>query len=71
MDEPELNYIKVWFLVMLKLKYRANNDNKMFNAGERLVLNNCGFGYLHHRIVFYLLNLHIKNRRTYFVRVRA
>ncbi|KAK2739026.1 hypothetical protein FQN57_006708 [Myotisia sp. PD_48] len=44
------------------------NYIKMFNAGERMKINNCGFGYLHHRIVFYLLNLHIKNRRTYFVR---
>ncbi|KAK2872090.1 hypothetical protein FQN49_002569 [Arthroderma sp. PD_2] len=44
------------------------NYIKMFNAGERMMINNRGFGYLHHRIVFYLLNLHIKNRRTYFVR---
>lgn len=41
----------------------------MINAGERLVVNNCSFGYLSHRIVFYLLNLHIKSRHTYFVRV--
>ena len=41
----------------------------MINAGERLVVNNCNFGYLSHRIVFYLLNLHIKSRHTYFVRV--
>jgi broad specificity phosphatase PhoE len=32
-------------------------------------VNNCTFGYLSHRIVFYLLNLHIKSRHTYFVRV--
>ncbi|EFE39900.1 hypothetical protein TRV_05412 [Trichophyton verrucosum HKI 0517] len=44
------------------------NYIKMFNAGEKMMINNRGFGYLHHRIVFYLLNLHIKNRRTYFVR---
>ncbi|KAL1959989.1 hypothetical protein VTO42DRAFT_657 [Malbranchea cinnamomea] len=44
------------------------NYIKMINAGERMMINNCSFGYLHHRIVFYLLNLHIKNRRTYFVR---
>lgn len=42
---------------------------QMINAGERLVVNNCNFGYLSHRIVFYLLNLHIKSRHTYFVRV--
>ena len=41
----------------------------MINAGERLVVNNCNFGYLSHRIVFYLLNLHIKSRHNYFVRV--
>ncbi|KAI9709476.1 MAG: hypothetical protein M1820_003236 [Bogoriella megaspora] len=41
---------------------------KMMNAGERVVVNNCAFGYLSQRIVFYLLNLHIKSRQTYFVR---
>ncbi|KAJ5873571.1 uncharacterized protein N7473_013444 [Penicillium subrubescens] len=44
------------------------NYIKMINAGERLIVNNCSFGYLSNRIVFYLLNLHIKSRRTYFVR---
>ncbi|KAL9108947.1 MAG: hypothetical protein Q9227_006343 [Pyrenula ochraceoflavens] len=44
------------------------NYIKMINAGERLVINNCSFGYLSHRIVFYLLNLHIKSRHTYFAR---
>lgn len=43
----------------------------MFNAGERITINNCSFGYLSHRIVFYLLNLHIKSRHTYFARVRS
>ncbi|KAI1618045.1 elongator complex protein 2 [Exophiala viscosa] len=41
---------------------------KMINAGERIVVNNTNFGYLSHRIVFYLLNLHIKSRHTYFAR---
>ena len=41
----------------------------MINAGERIELNNCNFGYLANRIVFYLMNLHIKSRHTYFVRV--
>ena len=41
---------------------------KMINAGQRLIVNNCAFGYLSQRIVFYLLNLHIKSRRTYFAR---
>lgn len=41
---------------------------KMINAGERMIVNNCAFGYLSQRIVFYLLNLHIKSRRAYFAR---
>lgn len=41
---------------------------KMINAGERVMVNNCAFGYLSQRIVFYLLNLHIKSRQTYFAR---
>ncbi|OJD15321.1 hypothetical protein AJ78_04405 [Emergomyces pasteurianus Ep9510] len=44
------------------------NYIKMINAGERIMINNRSFGYLHHRIVFYLLNLHTKSRHTYFVR---
>lgn len=44
------------------------NYVKMINAGERLIVNNRSFGYLSHRIVFYLNNLHIKSRYTYFVR---
>jgi hypothetical protein len=45
------------------------NYEQMINAGERLIVNNRSFGYLSNRIVFYLLNLHIKSRRTYFARV--
>ena len=33
-----------------------------------MTVNNCTFGYLSHRIVFYLFNLHIKSRQTYFAR---
>ena len=44
------------------------NYIKMINAGERISVNNCTFGYLSHRIVFYLMNLHIKSRRMYFAR---
>lgn len=44
------------------------NYIRMMNAGERITVNNCTFGYLSHRIVFYLLNLHIKSRHTYFAR---
>jgi 6-phosphofructo-2-kinase/fructose-2,6-biphosphatase 4 len=41
---------------------------KMVNAGEKVIVNECKFGYLSQRIVFYLLNLHIKSRYTYFAR---
>ncbi|EOD44224.1 Fructose-26-bisphosphatase [Neofusicoccum parvum] len=41
---------------------------KMVNAGERVIVNSCNFGYLSQRIVFYMLNLHIKSRHTYFAR---
>ena len=41
---------------------------KMINAGQRVIANNCAFGYISQRIVFYLLNLHIKSRQTYFCR---
>jgi hypothetical protein len=41
---------------------------KLVNAGESVVVNNNDFSYISHRIVFYLLNLHIKSRHTYFAR---
>lgn len=41
---------------------------KMLNAGQRVTVNKGAFGYLSQRIVFYLLNLHIKSRQTYFAR---
>ncbi|KAG4028120.1 hypothetical protein MFRU_024g00900 [Monilinia fructicola] len=44
------------------------NYVKMINAGERIEYNNVSFGYLSHRIVFYLMNLHIKSRQTFFAR---
>lgn len=44
------------------------NYVKMINAGERIQLNNVSFGYISHRIVFYLMNLHIKTRQTFFAR---
>ncbi len=50
------------------MKEENLNWIKMINAGERLEYNNRSFGYLAHRIVFYLMNLHIKSRRTFFAR---
>jgi 6-phosphofructo-2-kinase / fructose-2,6-biphosphatase 4 len=44
------------------------NYVKMINAGEQLQLNNVSFGYISHRIVYYLMNLHIKSRQTFFAR---
>ena len=44
------------------------NYVKMINAGERIDYNNVSFGYLSTRIVFYLMNLHIKSRVTFFAR---
>lgn len=44
------------------------NYVKMINAGQRIQFNNVSFGYLSNRIVFYLMNLHIKSRQTFFAR---
>ncbi len=44
------------------------NYVKMINAGKKFFYNNVSFNYLSHRIVFYLTNLHIKSRSTFFVR---
>src|SRR5690242_20412892 len=44
------------------------NYVKMINAGGSIQYNNVSFGYLSHRIVFYLMNLHIKSRQTFFAR---
>ncbi|KAI4141764.1 MAG: hypothetical protein LQ340_007546 [Diploschistes diacapsis] len=50
------------------MEERDLNYIKMIDAGDKLVVNNCSFGYISRRIVFYLLNLHIKKRHAYFVR---
>ena len=44
------------------------NYIKMINAGQSFFYNNVNFNYISHRIVFYLTNLHIKLRTTFFVR---
>ncbi|KAK7208068.1 putative 6-phosphofructo-2-kinase [Myxozyma melibiosi] len=41
---------------------------KLYNAGERILLNNTRVGYLPNRIVFYLMNLQIKAGCVYFAR---
>lgn len=50
------------------MKEKDLNFIKMINAGESIQYNNVSFGYLSHRIVFYLMNLHIKSRVTFFAR---
>jgi 6-phosphofructo-2-kinase/fructose-2,6-biphosphatase 4 len=42
---------------------------KIYNIGERLVVNNIR-GYLQSRIVFFLMNVHHKKRTIWFARVR-
>ncbi|KAL2262823.1 hypothetical protein VTK26DRAFT_9344 [Humicola hyalothermophila] len=44
------------------------NYVKMINAGQAFYYNNVSFNYLSHRIIFYLTNLHIKSRSTFFAR---
>ncbi|KAI9681762.1 MAG: hypothetical protein M1829_000507 [Trizodia sp. TS-e1964] len=39
---------------------------KMINAGECIQVNRKNSGYLHGRILFYLMNFHINTRRIYF-----
>lgn len=41
---------------------------KIYNVGERLVVNNIR-GYLQSRIVFFLMNVHHKKRTIWFARV--
>jgi 6-phosphofructo-2-kinase/fructose-2,6-biphosphatase 4 len=53
--------------------FETMNENelnyvKMINAGQAFFYNNVSFNYLSHRIVFYLTNLHIKSRTTFFAR---
>lgn len=43
---------------------------KIYNIGERLVVNNIR-GYLQSRIVFFLMNVHHKKRTIWFARVRS
>ena len=46
----------------------ANPYVKIYNVGERLVVNNIR-GYLQSRIVFFLMNVHHKKRTIWFARV--
>ncbi|KAM3566536.1 hypothetical protein ARSEF4850_000486 [Beauveria asiatica] len=63
-----LKRIEVRIPVFETMTEEELNYIKMINAGEKFFYNNVNFSYLSHRIVFYLTNLHIKARKTFFVR---
>lgn len=42
---------------------------KLLNVGEKITVNRVA-GYLQSRIVYYLMNLHVRPRKIYFARVR-
>lgn len=63
-----LNRIETKIPVFETMEEDELNYIKMINAGRAFFYNNVSFNYLSHRIVFYLTNLHIKSRTTFFVR---
>ncbi|KAK4453292.1 6-phosphofructo-2-kinase-domain-containing protein [Podospora aff. communis PSN243] len=70
-DEAAQRYlqrIQTKIPVFETMEEKELNYVKMKNAGEQFFYNNVSFNYLSHRIVFYLTNLHIKARTTFFVR---
>lgn len=70
-DEAVAHYINRMNAKIPHFETMAEKDLnyiKMVNAGQTYHVNNCRFGYLPNRIVFYLMNLHIKSRKTYFAR---
>lgn len=70
-DEAAKHYLKrieTKIPVFETMEEEELNYVKMINAGQAFYYNNVSFNYLSHRIVFYLTNLHIKCRTTFFVR---
>ncbi|KAF3760277.1 hypothetical protein M406DRAFT_283395 [Cryphonectria parasitica EP155] len=63
-----LRRIEMKIPVFETMNEKELNYVKMINAGRAFFYNNLSFNYLSHRIVFYLTNLHIKSRTTFFVR---
>lgn len=63
-----LNRLRAKIPVFETMDETELNYVKMINAGQKFFYNNVSFNYLSHRIVFYLTNLHIKSRKTFFVR---
>lgn len=66
--ELYLRRIEMRIPVFQTMDEKELNYIKMINAGAKFFYNNVSFNYLSHRIVFYLTNLHIKTRTTFFVR---
>lgn len=70
-DEAAQRYlqrIQTKIPVFETMEEKELNFVKMKNAGQQFFYNNVSFNYLSHRIVFYLTNLHIKARTTFFAR---
>ncbi|KAF7541361.1 hypothetical protein G7Z17_g11967 [Cylindrodendrum hubeiense] len=63
-----LRRIEMKIPVFETMNEKELNYIKMINAGTKFFYNNVSFNYLSHRIVFYLTNLHIKSRKTFFAR---
>ena len=63
-----LKRIEMRIPVFETMEEKELNYIKMINAGQKFFYNNLSFNYLSHRIVFYLTNLHIKSRTTFFAR---
>ncbi|KAK5662776.1 hypothetical protein OQA88_6184 [Cercophora sp. LCS_1] len=66
--ERYLQRIQTKIPVFEIMEEKELNYVRMVNAGQSFFYNNVSFNYLSHRIVFYLTNLHIKSRTTFFVR---
>ena len=66
--ERYLKRIQTKIPVFETMEEHELNYVKMINAGRAFFYNNVSFNYLSHRIVFYLTNLHIKFRTTFYVR---
>lgn len=70
-DEAAQRYLKrieTKIPVFETMQEEELNYVRMINAGQAFFYNNVSFNYLSHRIVFYLTNLHVKFRTTFFVR---
>ncbi|EPQ61958.1 Bgt-726 [Blumeria graminis f. sp. tritici] len=69
-NSPDVNFKRIDMKIphFQTMNEKDLNYIKMINAGQSIQYNNVSFGYLSYRIVFYLMNLHIKSRAIYFAR---